>query len=367
MDDDPLLGLGLRPVTLADQPKFNEYLASLRNPLSDYTFSQLFTWGNSLRILWTELHSHLCVFANGTGDLTMLMPPLGSGSSDRALMDAFDIMDTYNNAHQAHGHSRVEYASEELLPRFDLKAMTIEPMGFDYVYDVARMIDLAGGELASKRQLKNRFLRNYEARVETYDPTRHRTECLRLLGLWKSHQDLQHQQSHHTAAVKRQKEALACELTLEWATQIGVTGIVVYTRPRQVQSAPGCGGEGWTLSGFTFGELLGAEESSILIEKTDLSVRGLPQFIFSEFCRLCWANRPRVNAGDDWGLETLAWTKASYHPIERLRKFSFQPASRTMVQVPVQVCPGVGLGPVWPPPRAARADLSVSPLAPSCA
>ena len=51
--------------------------------------------------------------------------------------------------------------------------MLLQPMGADYVYDVNRMIDLAGGDLSSKRQAKNRFLRNYRYRVETYDAARH--------------------------------------------------------------------------------------------------------------------------------------------------------------------------------------------------
>jgi ribosomal protein S18 acetylase RimI-like enzyme len=50
-------------------------------------------------------------------------------------------------------------------------------------------------------------------------------------------------------------------------------------------------------------------------------VKGLAQYIFSEFCRADWSDRPRVNVGDDWGLETLAWTKMSYRPVEMLRKF----------------------------------------------
>src|SRR5690349_19005431 len=52
---------GLRPVTLDDRGVIDGYFGSLRRPLSDYTFSQLFTWRNSLRILWRELDGHLCV------------------------------------------------------------------------------------------------------------------------------------------------------------------------------------------------------------------------------------------------------------------------------------------------------------------
>src|SRR3954466_13405517 len=90
---------GLRPVELADRPVLDRYLGTLAEPLSDYTFSQIFTWRNSLRILWRELDGHLCVFANGSGDLTLLLPPLGDARSDRALGQAFDLMDQYNREH----------------------------------------------------------------------------------------------------------------------------------------------------------------------------------------------------------------------------------------------------------------------------
>src|SRR5258707_1370926 len=137
---------GLRPVTLADQPTLNAYFQSLARPLSDYTFSQLFSWRNSLRILWRELEGHLCVFANGTGDLTLLLPPIGDTGSDRALAASWALMDGYNAAHRVPERSRVEYASAELLARFDRARLNVQPMGTDYVYNLQRMIDLAGGD-----------------------------------------------------------------------------------------------------------------------------------------------------------------------------------------------------------------------------
>ena len=168
MDEDPFSGYGLKPVELADRAVLEPYFSSLSEPLSDYTFSQLYTWRNSLRILWKQIDGHLCVFANGTGDLTLLMPPIGDTASDKAMRDAFELMDDYNAVHKVPDRSRVEYASEELLARFDRATLQLEPMGADYLYDVQRMIDLAGGDLASKRQAKNRFIRNYAYRVEPY-------------------------------------------------------------------------------------------------------------------------------------------------------------------------------------------------------
>src|SRR6478672_8924205 len=131
MADDPLTGWGLRPVELADRPLLDSYFATLAHPLSDYTFSQLFTWSNSLKILWKQIAGHLCVFANGSGDLTLLVPPIGDTGSDRALARAAELMDAYNADHGCRDKSRVEYVSEELLARFDTARLGVAPQGTD--------------------------------------------------------------------------------------------------------------------------------------------------------------------------------------------------------------------------------------------
>jgi ribosomal protein S18 acetylase RimI-like enzyme len=205
----------------------------------------------------------------------------------------------------------------------------VRPMGFDYLYDVNRMIDLAGGDLASKRQAKNRFVRNYAHHVEPYDAARHLGDCRRLLEEWRGHQDTQHADHSETAAAraKRLKEYAATELCLESAEALGIKGMVVYAGDSSAATP-------MRLRGFTFGEPLGSDQSSITIEKTDLGVKGLAQFIFSEFCRTAWADRPLVNVGDDWGLETLAWTKRSYRPVKLLNKYEIRPVRAAAVATP---------------------------------
>jgi ribosomal protein S18 acetylase RimI-like enzyme len=322
---DPLSVFGLRPVTLADRPAMEPFFRSLRSPLSDYTFSQLFTWRNSLRIAWNVIDAHLCVFANGSGDLTLLLPPIGDTNSDRALLRCAEIMDAYNSAHACRDKSRVEYVSEELMARFDTARLSVAPQGTDYLYDVTRMIDLAGGDLASKRQAKNRFARNYKHRAEPYDHAKHFMPCLELLDQWKERQDGAHAGDDTSSFIKRTKESLATQLTLEHAGDLGLKGMVVYVTDEQGVDR---------VKGFTFGEALGLDQSSIVVEKTDLECKGLAQFIFSEFCRTAWADRPLVNAGDDWGLETLAWTKSSYRPVQLLKKFAMTPPVTLAVAMP---------------------------------
>lgn len=371
MDDDPLLGFGLRSVQLTDQAALNSYFQSLSEPLSDYTFSQLYTWRNSLRILWREIQGHLCVFANGSGDLTLLMPPIGDGNGDRAMREAFEMMDAYNAAKGVPDRSRIEYASEELLKRFDCSKLAVRPLGTDYLYDVRRMIDLAGGDLSSKRQAKNRFMRNYAYRVEPYSAAKHLGDCHELLQLWKQHQDAQRLTDPSINAIKRQKETLACELTLQCAPELGLKGMVVYVKeqgdraegpgasedthpsplPHPYPLTPNPSPDGYCLRGFTFGETLGRDQSSIVIEKTDLAVKGLAQFIFSEFCQMYWSDRPLVNVGDDWGLETLAWTKMSYRPVKLLQKHVLRKPAAVQVAIPA---PQTGAAAAQPAPAQVR-------------
>lgn len=326
----PFSGFGLKPVELSDQATLGEYFQTLSSPLSDYTFSQIFTWRNSLRMLWKQIDGHLCLFANGTGDLTLLMPPIGDGQSNRALRSAFELMDQYNAQAGVPGNSRVEYVSQELLDRLDPAGLDVQPLGTDYIYDCQRMIDLVGGDLASKRQAKNRFMRNYAWRVEPYQPAKHLEACRLLLHSWKAFQDQQHGGGDGLPAIKRQKEALACDLTLEWANELNLCGMVVYVR----DPAYGPADDGWAIRGFTFGEELGKDQSSIVVEKTDLAVKGLAQFIFNEFCQKYWNHRPLVNVGDDWGLETLAWTKQSYRPVKLLQKFVLRQCKAVQAIVP---------------------------------
>jgi len=247
-------------------------------------------------------------------------------------------MDDYNAKQGVPERTRVEYASEELLGRLDRASLDVSPMGTDYVYDVRRMIDLAGGDLSSKRQAKNRFMRLYPHRVETYDPAKHLQGCLALLDGWRVHQDAQHLEEPNANCIKRQKETIATELALRSATELGFKGMVVYAGAEKPPTTnpthnPQPTTNDLQLKAFTFGEYLGKDSSSIVIEKTDLETKGLAQFIFSEFCKQSWADRPLTNVGDDWGLESLAWTKMSYRPVKLLQKYTLGKIKAAMVPV----------------------------------
>ncbi len=333
----------LEPLTLNHQSIFNQAFARLAQPLSDYSFANLWVWGSALRLSWARLDGHLCVFANGDGDLALLMPPIPEPGAtaadlDRALGAAFAILDRCNADPT---RSRIEYVSDEMLERIRaLRSpwgrLAATPMSGDYVYPVTSMIDLAGKALKSKRHSRNNFLRDQPRRRVEQLAAVHLDDCRGLLARWKDHADAIHagqvteDEAAVATAVLRARETSACALALEHHAALGLVGLVVYCDER--------------LAAFTLGERLSASQASILIEKCDPAIDGSAQFIFSEFCRRCWAHCPEINVGDDWGIPTLRATKQSYRPTRRLAKYVLRRAA--------ELCPrraSVTAGPVGQP------------------
>jgi hypothetical protein len=329
MDDPDGQPFGLAPISLADQPLFRQAFKSLAQPISDYSFTNTFVWGASLKLYWLDTDRHLCVFANGTGDLTLLVPPMaqpGAGSADLrdCLQRAFDIMDAYNDRHADRSHTRIEYVSDEMLERINgvtggRLTLSTTPMGGDYVYDTQRMIDLAGGSLKSKRHARSKFVRDFpEHRTVPLEPA-HVPACEALLGMWETRGDEAHDgevtcDTHLGTDILRHRETLACRAALHNFGALGLTGMALLVGDKVV--------------GFTLGEALSANQVSVLFEKTHPDYHGAAQFIYSEFCRQYWSPYPETNAGDDWGVPSLRFTKASYRPQRMLSKYMLtrQPA-----------------------------------------
>lgn len=332
MDDPDGQPIGLAPITLADRPHFDRAFAALQQPITDYSFASTFVWSASLKLYWARLDQHLCLFANGTGDLTMLMPPIPEpgapvGTLKACIDHCFEVMDAYNARHANRTHSRIEYVSDEMLEHISgARGVTLSatPMSGDYVYDMARMIDLAGGSLKSKRHARSKFMRLYpDHRTEPLTEN-HVPACMELLEHWHQRGDDSHEgevnDAHIGSDILRHREAVSCQMALKHWRTLGLKAMSLFVGER--------------LIGFTFGEALSPTQASILIEKTHPDYDGAAQFIFSEFCRQYWSEFPECNAGDDWGIPSLRFTKESYRPIRLLSKYVLTRQAPVVVGAP---------------------------------
>ena len=368
MDDDKVgLLSSLTRVRLTDKPTFDLAFSSLKQPISDYSFACTYMWAEALKVSWALIRRHVCVFANGAEDLTMLTPPIGlPGASLTEFRDAvgecFEIMDAYNDPRGGRVRSRIEYVSDELVERFSEASpfpLTVSHLWGDYVYDTRKLVTLEGGDLKSKRHARSKFLRDFpDARSEPLSDD-HIDRCQALLERWASHGDATHEGEVNDAQlgtdILRGKDLAATGRLLTSYRELGLRGMVVVVRDQ--------------LAGFTLGAGLSPMQSFVLVEKTAPEFHGCPQFIFSEFCRTELAGHPECNAGDDWGIPTLRFTKQSYRPVRVLNKHVL---ARETLPAAVHV-PGIALPepprehvpPSTPPHKVqAQMDLTIRPAAP---
>jgi ribosomal protein S18 acetylase RimI-like enzyme len=335
MDDPDPDGhpLGLARVTLADKPRFDSAFKQLQAPISDYSFAMVYIWGSSLNVYWKSLHNHLCIFANGR-DLTLLYPPIpenNATSDDLALavQASFDVMDRYNEVHATRANSRIEYISDEMIEKLSALPgvnLSAAPMNADYVYETARMIDLAGGALKSKRHARGKFMRDYPGFSTAPYSDEHKEAAMALLDLWRSHGDETHEgevnDTHVGSDILRHRDLLSTQHAIENWKELGFVGMSLFVDGK--------------LIGFTFGEALSEQMCSVVIEKTHPEFHGSAQYIFSEFCGQFWAKYPLCNVSDDWGIPSLKFTKQSYRPVKLLSK-SMLTRQAPVVNVPPSI------------------------------
>ncbi len=317
-DDDSPACYGLTRPELAHKPLFDQFYSTCKARLSDYGFASSFIWRDAARLGWRVISDCLCLFANGPTGMTLFQPPVGLGNYEKAIRAAVEICDDYNDHIGLPVDATCfEYISDEQLARFP-SGFSAQPMSGDYIYETRRMIELDGSDLASKRQARNRFIRRYNPRTEEFGP-QHVKPCLEVLRRWH----YQHEDSacgfSPVTRMKRLAEESATADAISFAKQIGLRGMVLY--------------DDQTIIGFTFGEMIGPDMCNILIEKADREYAGSAQFIYAEFCRQFWSQSRWTNAGDDWEIPSLAYTKTSYHPAFRLNKWAARPIRKQLVPV----------------------------------
>jgi len=314
----------LREITLDDRAVFERALGRLREPISDSSFVTSFLWSEPLELSWAAIEGHLCVFSAADGDLSMILPPMAledgaDGRLPACLGACFEIMDGFNASRLGVERSRIEYVSDEMLERIregegEGAALSAAVMHGDYVYPLRSIVDLAGGHLKAKRRLRNLFLREHPE-VETSElRTEDVGECLALLDRWRRHGDDVHEgeANDHLIGtdVLRRRDERSTIAALRHHQALGLETMVVRV---------GTGAER-RIVGFTLGERLSETMAVVYIEKTDPEVEGTPQFIYSAFCEHRFAGCTDVNAGDDWGIPSLRFTKTSYRPSRMLSK-----------------------------------------------
>lgn len=284
----------LREISLKDKVVFDKYLSLARHELSVYAFENIFIWKALFKIEWAIIEKSLCVFFSDKFTSFLYLPPLSPNISPEAVKAAFDILDKLNSNKLA---SRIENVEEKSLLFYERLGYDCQNKSYDYICSRSDLANLGGNKFKSKRASKNYFTKHYQFEYLPFSP-RDESGCLKLYDSWMAQRKEISKERVYQGMLEDGRRCL--RLMLNSYAGLRLTGRIVKVNKE--------------IRGMTFGFKLNSGTFCVLYEVTDLSIKGLAQFIFA---RLCQELKFRyINIMDDSGLENLKKVKLSYHPVK---------------------------------------------------
>lgn len=312
----------LQHFDLKAKEEMDKYLKLINVDVSDYTFAGNYIWLSTATGFYTIVNDTFCLFIMTSGELTMLLPPLGRKENTyQAMLECFDIMNAHNSNKN---YSKIDYVHEDMLEGFVdyleegtvvyemLKDFLIEKKLVDYIYKSDDLIELKGDAYKSKRNEINRFKKVYpNHRIEMLDKDKHGNDVLALFNKWvKDRTTYMPKEEVEVFLDGIYFERFAIKRLINDYDKLDVIGLVIYIDDE--------------IKGFTVGEQINEHTSSVIIEKTDFEILGCAQFIFREFTKILKEkyNTEFINVGDDMGFENLKKVKMSYRPDKLIPKYT---------------------------------------------
>jgi len=283
----------LNTLKLRDKKIFLKFLSLRSHMLSAYAFENIYIWKKLFCIEWAIIEKSLCVFLRDKSGSFLYLPPLALESNPCVIQQAFKIMDRFNKNRQI---SRIENIESEDLGFFRERGYSCQEKPPDYLCLREELVSLKGVRFKSKRASLNYFSKHYQFKYLPFS----KSESRGCLALYKSWMEERSQKSTDPVYKGMLRDGLNClHLLLKDFRSLDIRGSIVKI--------------GKEIKGFTFGFELNQETFCVLYEITDLSIKGLAQFIFRQFC-LDLAGYKYINIMDDSGLANLKKVKLSYHP-----------------------------------------------------
>ena len=292
----------VRRLTPNDYARFQEALAPMETSLAAYSLAPHLVWRELFTYSWMEWDQHLCVFAEYADGVFMPLPPLGPGPLREPLARAWTYMRQRNRGSDV---SRVENVPEEWKLQWESWGYRLRPKDPDYLYDARSLAELRGDPYKSHRAACNRFARTHHPRYVPFE-ARDREPSLDLYRRWAIQKNTRHVDP--VASFMLADSLGAHREAMDSLEALGLMGRVVW-----VDQA---------LVAYTFGYFRSPSLFCVLLEVADRSLSGLASWIFRETCREAHERGAVfINTLDDSGLETLARSKRSYHPVRMIANY----------------------------------------------
>lgn len=311
----------LNPLTIDDISIFDQYKSHSHLTLSHYAFAPIYIWQEFYHLCYTIIQSsnnpkisintdkkeYLCVYAKQGRDYYMPILPIPCEIEkihyQNVVLDSYQFMLESNRNLQ---FARIENVPEEFLPIFKDYGFKVFLKETEYLYAAKSIGELRGDDFKPQRNVCNSFIiNNPSANYEPYEDI-YQDECLNLYETWQEDRSKKYDDPIYQAMLEDSKSAHKIGITNY--KELGLIGRVIRIK-NEVRA-------------YTFGYELNSDTFCILFEIADLSIKGLAQYMYREFCKELLHTYKWINAMDDSGLENIKRVKLSYHPTKLIPSYN---------------------------------------------
>lgn len=289
-----------KPVELRDKETFKRFLREDPPEISELTFTNLFIWEHLYHPQWMEWNNCLFIILNPQKGPPFGLPPVGMGDKSKAL----DVL--CNELKKISPEVKICRVCEEFLNEYvdnNRYSHIFDRDNSDYVYTTLDLIQLSGRKYHRKKNLLNRFIKNYSFEYRSLD-----------MELVECFLDMQEQWCRIKECADKPEllvEDYAIYKALTHFEELGYKGGAI-----QIDSK---------LEAFSLGEVLNPVTSVIHIEKANPEIAGLYNAINQLFCSNSWSDMEYINREQDLGIEGLRKAKESYYPHHMVKKYTIMP------------------------------------------
>lgn len=283
----------LNKLSLKDKKIFTKYLSLTKHEPSVYAFENIYIWKGLFDIYWANIKNSLCIFFKDKTGCFLYIPPQGVKLSPEVIERTFIIMDKFNKNKDI---SRIENVEEKDLSFYQDLSYECVYKSCDYLCRRENLVGLKGNRFKSKRATYNYFIKHYQFKYLPFS-LRYRDDCLKLYDNWMKERKGQNQDPIYQGMLQDTRVCL--KVLLDDYSDLNFMGRLV-----RIDNE---------IKAFSFGFKLNKDTFCVLYEVTDLSIKGLAQFIFRKFSSEL-KDFKFINIMDDSGLENLKRVKFSYHP-----------------------------------------------------
>ena len=293
----------VKSIRIEDYEFLKKYYMMRRPETSDSNIFDLYLWQSAYDTRYICGETGLIFFSLGDNGRYYSTIPLCKKEN---LKEWFEILKDLHNDILGQKLNVVvcdKEALEELRLNEEIYDIARQREYDDYIYDAEKLRTLSGKKYHKKKNHLNAFLRENEGRYEFRELSCvNRQELLDFLSEWIDDKDDEEKREYIDYEAEGVKYILDYCNILEFK----VAGVYIDEK----------------LQAFTIGCYIEEDDMVYVpVEKANASVRGLYNYISSEFLKRLFPDVSKVNREDDMGLEGLRKSKLSYNPIYLVEKY----------------------------------------------